>query len=851
MSIIITFAQQNQQVHDQANIAGDMHVSNSVTNNVYQNTTPRQPDADDLKRALSLLEKMPIDAIPDVAPLPAHSQIPYGRNKHFVGREEELQTLAEHLKGGTTVSVSEMRNSQLVAATGLGGIGKTQLAVAFAHRYGQYFAGGVYWMNMTAPNSVMMEVVRCGEQMMGQEFGTGPGFDTLEVPIQVRLVLSLWQSPIPRLLIFDNCEEPALLERWHPPTGGCRVLVTSRRQRWTAAQGIETVALSTLTRAQSIELLLRFRPDLRDNDSDDNSDVDDARDASDASDASDDSSHSRRYPVLNAIAAELGDLPLALHMAGSYLETCRYDMKLSEYLDELRNDDLLDHESLQETESNISPTQHDLHVARTFAISTNKLNSADPVDALAQSLLSRAACFAPNEPIPRTLLLATVDASLKRMQKRKAIGRLSGLGLIDEVEEGALVVHRLVAHFVDTVMGDTQAQDDVAQAMIDEAHELNEHGDPRPLSAWQTHLTSMTEEVGEQQNEQTAHLYMELGHHLGLIGLYQESKSYVEQALSIRQICLGDNHLDTAQSLNNLGVMYSVMGDSKAAKPYHEQALAIRLRLLGDHHPDTAQSLGNLGGVFHAMGDYEGAHPYYQQALAIYEEVLAESHPDTARSLNNLGSLKRAMGDYEEAQPYSEQALAIRLEVLGENHPYTATSLNNLGLLFQEMGDYEGAQPYFEQALAIYEEVLGEKHPDTATSLNNLGGLLNSMGDYEGAQPYFEQALAIRRQVLGESHPDTAGSRNNLGVLLAHLKEYDKAAFHLERALEIRRAKLGHRHPDTRSTRQSLENVRSEMHSQGDTESRPRKKKKRLRRRKPKARQDEKLSHPDEVKGAE
>ena len=124
-----------------------------------------------------------------------------------------------------------------------------------------------------------------------------------------------------------------------------------------------------------------------------------------------------------------------------------------------------------------------------------------------------------------------------------------------------------------------------------------------------------------------------------------------------------------------------------AARPYYEQALAIHRKVLGEEHPDTAASLNNLG--YLAAGRWAtmpAPGHTTKQALAIRRKVLGEEHPDTATSLNNLGSLLQEMGDYAGARPYFEQALAISRKVLGEEHPDTATSLNNLGFLLQEHG---------------------------------------------------------------------------------------------------------------------------------------------------------------------
>jgi hypothetical protein len=147
--------------------------------------------------------------------------MPFRRNPLFVGRAADLQVLATALKGGETAAIG-----QTAAALGLGGIGKTQLAIEFVHRYGQFFAGGVFWLSFADPAAIPTEVSACG--------GPGaltlhPEFHTLPITDQVQLVQAAWQSPLPRLLVFDNCEDEALLAQWRPPQGGCRVLVTSRR----------------------------------------------------------------------------------------------------------------------------------------------------------------------------------------------------------------------------------------------------------------------------------------------------------------------------------------------------------------------------------------------------------------------------------------------------------------------------------------------------------------------------------------------------------------------------------------------------------------------------------------------
>ena len=603
----------------------------------------------DPAKAAAKLAELPLDDVPDPAPLPPGSRMPLSANPLFVGRQGDLRTLVRLLKVGETAAIG-----QIAAATGLGGIGKTQLACEFVHRYGRFFEGGVFWMSFADEAAVPTEVAACGRGL-----GLHPSYDSLPLEQQVRLVEEAWQSPLPRLLVFDNCEEPRLLDQRRPRSGGARVLVTSRRSRWDPALGVKALPLDTLERPVSIELLRRFRPDVP------------------AGDA-----------ALDGIAETLGDLPLALHLAGSFL--ARYkDASFGQpaaYLEQLRRGDLLTHPSLQGKGSEISPTGHEAHVARTFALGYERLDPADPIDALARKLLARAAHFASGEPIPRPLLLATLrlaegeaDAFLS---VEDALDRLIGLGLLESGEGGWLVLHRLVAAFARGrgEEGD-EARESVEEALLEEADRLNNAGYPELLLAWQPHLRAVIEAAWEGENPTFGGLCNTLGFHLWMIG------------------------------------------DFAGAFLYYERALAIREKLLGPEHPDTAQSLNNLGALLRAQSDLAGARPYYERALAIGEKVLGPEHPDTATSLANLGVLLRAQGDLTGARPYIEQALAIREKLLGPEHPDTARSLNSLGILLQDQGDLGGARPYYEQALAIWEKRLGPNHPDTKIVRENLESL--------------------------------------------------------------------------------------------------------------------------------
>jgi hypothetical protein len=366
---------------------------------------------------------------------------------------------------------------QSTAVTGLGGIGKSQLASEFAYRYGIYFAGGVFWLTCADPEAIPAEIATCGRQLNLHADFTGLPLDG-----QVSLVASVWHSELPRLLVFDNCEEEDVLERWLPRGGGCRVLVTSRRQEWRPDLAVQAVRLDVLERAESLALLRKHRPDLAPND-----------------------------PVLDAIAAELGDLPLALHLAGSYLARYRYTPagQPAAYLEAVRRPDLLEHRSL--TIEGASPTGHAQHVARTFALSYDQMRPADAIDKMALLTLARAAWFASGEAIPRDLLRASAGVDVAdetaALRFEDGLARLRELGLITEQVEGALVLHRLLAAFVRSPSSDADMHRDQVEAVVlAEARRLNHAGYPGPLLAWQPQLRFVAEQATAAGSEHAGSL---------------------------------------------------------------------------------------------------------------------------------------------------------------------------------------------------------------------------------------------------------------------------------------------------------------------------------------------------------
>ncbi len=716
-----------------------------------------------LAAAEAVLRSLPADTIPDPASLPAGSRMPFSRNPLFVGREVDLRVLAASLAPLTTACSGPVT---FIATTGLGGVGKTQLASEFVHRYGQFFAGGVFWLSFADESAVSSEVAACGGT---DHLNLHPDFDTLPIDIRVRLVRAAWESSLPRLLVFDNCEDEALLDRWRPRSGGCRVLVTSRRAEWEAVLGVQTLPVEVLRREESIALLRQYRPDVPTVDA-----------------------------ALAEIASELGDLPLALHVAGSYLARYRHVMTPAMYLEQLRRSPLLDHPSMQSMR--FSPTAHSGNVQRTFELSYQRLDATSAVDLLAIALLSRAAYFAPGEPIPRLLLRETLnilpeDEDAVR-QFEDAVARLVALGLLTCEADGALRLHRLVAAFVRAVSTDDRAQSAVEQALSAPERRFVTSEVSSTALLPLPHLRAVTDRAVSRTDQRAAELCYMLSLHLEYIEDYPRAQDYAQRALDIMTTLYDPKHVALTDYLDQMGWLQDCQGDSVGAEQFYERALAICAAALGTDHLATAHKLNRMGMVRHAQGDYAAARLYYEQSLDIRRQHLGETHPDLASILNNLGLLLTFQGHYAEAHPYHQQALAIWESTLGPSHPQVAFSLNNLGYLLRAQGRYAEAWTSLERALAIRERIFGPVNSLIAVTLNHLGRVRHAQGDYAEAERYLRQALDMRTQTLGLDHPDTAHSLGNWGMLLSDQGNDAAARTYLQRALDIHLHTMGlqHRH---------------------------------------------------------
>ncbi|XSG76971.1 tetratricopeptide repeat protein [Herpetosiphon llansteffanensis] len=769
------------------------------------NTNVQQPQPiDPLPTALAALKELPLDYIP--APrldLPQASRLPFMPNKDFVGRETELKALAAAVgKVQPTIVFPSV-------ATGLGGIGKTSLVTEFAYRYGVYFHGGVFWLNCADPAQIANQIAACALALKLDVAG-------LALDEQVRRVMLAWQDPIPRLLIFDNCEDQAILERWKPTVGGCRILVTARSDCWI---GLTNIRIGLLSLAESRKLLQQLCPRLTDIEAD-------------------------------AIADDLGYLPLALHLAGSYLQSYP-DRSVVTY----RKDLTITHSSLKGRGASLSPTRHELDVEATFLLSLRQLKQTNKIDSYALRMLNGAAWCAPGMPIARDLILGFVPVATDPDTAVDGLRRLQQLGLLDGTD--TLVLHRLIAQVVkSTKVGETtygriiQALIHRKQtylhpylAMVERAfilalsktyntelitlswvHPHLRHLTLRALVRKDIHSARLAILLGAYENmsgnftyaqQLYEHAWMVNKRHLGKNhpdtitsinnlaivvtnqGLYKKAQELSELALSLYQKKLGKDHIYTIRAMNNLAAVIERQGYYQKAQELYEWVLMSNQRRVDHHNIDIAMSMSNLAGVFKHQGYYRKSQELYEQAIALLKSVFTIEHPLIITSIIGLGGALIHQGQYLEAYTLCTQAIRMCERLLGNDHPVTITSIHAMAVILYYQGQYAEAYTLGQHVLSIRKRLLGNNHPDIASINQTLALILNRQGYYTNAYSLCKSALTMREQFLGKAHPYTAATTYNLAVILSRQGMYEEAFTLCHQALSIQQRVLGTTHPDT------------------------------------------------------
>jgi tetratricopeptide (TPR) repeat protein/transcriptional regulator with XRE-family HTH domain len=663
--------------------------------------------------------------------------VPHLRNLYFTGREQILEYLHATLGRKKTVALT-----QASAISGLGGIGKTQVAVEYAYRYGSRYQA-ILWVNADTHKSLVSDFVALAGLLDLPEKNAADQRRAVDAVIRWLQGHSQW------LLILDNADDLEMVYDFLPARGAGHTLLTSRSQA--TGPNIKGIELERMEREEGTLFLLRRAKIL-------------AEDAP-LECASD------KYRKEAGMIWELVDgLPLALDQAAAYIEehNCCFADYLSLY--QTRRGDLL------KWRGALSKRDYPKSVATTWSLSFEQVERTDSV---AANVL-RLCAFLHPDAIPEAMLLEGAaalapglqDIAADRMRFEEAIAALRKYSLVRRNSETkVLTIHRLVQTVLKEGMEKDKQREWAERAVraVDAAFPEVEL-----VEAWQQcqqylpHAQTCADliEQWEMMLPEAARLLHRTGNYLYERGQYREAEPLYRRAVFIREQALGPDHPDVARSLSDLALLYLGRGEYEQAEPLYRRALIIQERALGPDHPDVAGILNDLAMLYYFQGQYEQAEPFHQRARIIFECALGPTHHNVATSLNNLGKLYLAQGRYESARTLMQRALAMREQAQGLDHPDVANSLHHLGDLAAAEGKYNEAEELYQRALTMREQSLGVIHPNVAETLHEWAKLCHAQGRDEEAEALFQRALAIREQVLGAKHPALAATLEAYADLL-------------------------------------------------------------------------------------
>ena len=525
--------------------------------------------------------------------------LPYVGSSNFVGRETQLEELHNLLNSNQQVAIT--------AIAGMGGIGKTELAVQYARRYREQYPGGLCWL--TARDSDL-----------GTQILEWAGIQLAENEAPSQRIQRYWREwDREKLLIvlddvpkYDRAYFQAQIDPYLPAQDPrFKRLMTSRQQPGT---NVKTLNLEVLSEAAALELLAALEDRGR---------------------------VAKELAVAKELCQWLGYLPLGIELVGSYL-AADAGLTLEETFEELQ-ELKLEAESLLDPDSTFTTAQ--LGVAAAFDLSWQELSAeAQTVGAYLGLFGSDAFKWEWVEPVfCQGESEAEQKKAVRELKKLRRDELLKFNLLKANSQEPSYQLHSLIAEFFRAKLETREDASNAKQAFCAVTIQLAKS---IPQTATVEDLARVTLAIPQFKKVNTELLdYIDLESldwaFEGLARIYEAQNLFSEieriygNWLAATKKLLGAEHPSVATSLNNLAGLYRSQGRYEEAEPLYQQALAMRQKLLGAEHPFVATSLNNLAGLYESQGRYEEAEPLYQMAVAIAERSLGAEHPNTVTIRNN------------------------------------------------------------------------------------------------------------------------------------------------------------------------------------------------------------------------
>jgi tetratricopeptide (TPR) repeat protein len=692
--------------------------------------------------------------------------VPYEKNENFTGREKLLETL--HLK--LSEIVPKQWNHR-VALYGLGGVGKTQLALEYAYTQKDNYER-IYWIS-----AVNEATLFSGFQEIAKRTRCISDYSILK-PLEVAERVLHWLNEQKSwLLVLDNLDDINVVNGYLPDRSPRKhTLITTRLSHChqIPAEGLQVEVLD-VTDATNL-LFLR-------------SHVGTVETPDGKAEAIE-------------IVKELGFLPLAIEQAAAYIREA--SKNVFKFLPNYRNSRMTHHARASKGIQSCYVES----VATTWRMSFQRIeeNNTD-----ASKLLRLLAFLNPDGILVDFLDRGNegLNAELREIITNEdrfyeALCELERFSMIERHDECTNAQHIVIHRLVQSVIKDEMSPEDfstMAEAVIglcDCAFPRQDDWSNEMLlqrRRYQEQIVTPLSSIQQIKSSRLGRLLRRVGEFLTEDGKYQQAGKLLETAIVILGATRGSEHLDTLRAIFSLGLLYHDQGRWEDAANLEGKVLEARRRLHGEEHPDTLSAMANMAVTYCDQGRWGEAAKLQEKLLEIQGRLLGEEHPKTLREMRCLAQTYSEHDQWEDAAKLGAKAFEAMRRLLGKEHPDTLRVMANLAATYNHQGRWEEACKLQEKVLEARKRILGEEHPSTLMVMAELGCSYRDQGRLEDAIRLLEGSTAAGKTILGHEHPETLRMMTNLATVYQKQRKLVAAIGLLERTEEILTRRLANEHP--------------------------------------------------------
>jgi len=621
------------------------------------------------------------------------------------------------------------------ALQGMGGVGKTALAVEYAWRYGPEY-DLVWWIPADQPALVRASLAGLAERLLPSAVGKG-----IEVAAAAALEALRLGEPYSRwLLVFDNADEPEQLNNIIPRGPG-HVLITSRTPRWgVVATQLE---INVFNRNESIEFLKKRIRGISE-------------------------------PEADELAHGLGDLPLALEQAGA----CQVEtgMGVDTYLGLLKRE-------VGKILGVGKPLEYPQSMTAAWKVSVGEMTKRLPP---AVTLLRICAFFGP-EPIPLEAFEHATPSVETRISEliadpillAQAIRELARFALV-RIDRRAIIVHRLVQALLREEL--SEAERELYRHDVHIILAASSPKDPDDRRTWDryeelvAHATSATTDVPSCTDDSVRAFALEIVRYLYRSGDRESSLTLAERLIDQWTVDAGPEADVVIDAKRHLGNALRELGRYQEAFAANSETLQLSSRVLGERNPLTLAMRNSFGADLRAHGDFAEARRLDEESLRLHEAEFGPTSPQTLRVMNNLALDFGLSSEYEEARLQHERTYLLQRASKESSPTEVLSSLIGLARALRLCGKFKLARDMGEEAVDYGREELNADHYLTLRAATDLSIALRLLAaSFEDSLELAAETHERCRALFGPGNPDTLGAAISLTNIQRTMGQIDDA----------------------------------------------------------------------------